>query len=114
MIPDGVVMKHKVRMRVPSRVRGLGQTTAAQQAASDAITNAAMAYNAAQIADAQAGLTNASSATLAAQQNLQSVTTTQSAAAAAAAPATTSSTYYVIAGVLGVAVLGALVYFATE
>lgn len=104
-----MVMKHQVRTRVPSRVRGLGIT----QAQSDAITNAAMAYNAAQIADAQAGLTSASSTTTAALQQWQAAAAATP-SASAGAPSTTSSTYYIIAGVVGVAAIGALIYFATE
>lgn len=96
--------------------RGLG-VTAAQQAANDAITKAAMAYNFAQIADAQAGLTSASPATLAAQQNLQ-IVANQSVATTATGgvsePSATAYIPYVLAGALGVAVLGAIIYFATE
>jgi hypothetical protein len=109
MSQNVVVMKHQVRTRVPSRVQGFGDLTQAQ---SDAITSTAMAYSAAQIADAQAGLTSASPTTQAALQQWQSVAAAAP-AAGVGAPAT-SSTYYIIAGIVGVAVLGALVYYATE
>jgi hypothetical protein len=89
-------------------MRGLGIT----QAQSDAITNAAMAFNDAQIADAQAGLTSWSPTTLAAQQNLQAVAAASS--VASAVPPATAYVPYVLAGAVGVAILAAIVYYTTE
>jgi len=98
--------------------RGLGQLTAAQF---QALQNAVAAQTQAIVTAAQAGkspseqLQAAQAATAqvqAAQAALNaSLAVQQQAAAAAAAP---SSTPYIIAGIVGVAVLGGLVYYATR
>lgn len=96
--------------------RGFGQGSSPLQqaaiAASQALANAISQYgpNSPQAAAAWQQQTAANNAL---SQGIGSGLVAQQ-IAGTAAPATTSSTAYIIAGVIGVLVVGGLVYFATE
>jgi hypothetical protein len=98
----GAMVMRTTRAR-RARQRGLGQAPTAAQAA----VAAQQAYvNATE----QSGVN--SSQAQAALQQLTNIN--QQASTAVPTAATTSSTTYIIAGIIGVLVVGGLVYFATE
>lgn len=114
----GAMIMRTTRVRRALRQRGLGQGSSplitGLQAASDAY-NAAITQYGPNSPQAQA----ARQQMLAAQQGLSTgiasgLVAQQIAGTAAPAATPTTNTTYVIAGIIGVLVVGGLVYFATE